>query len=51
MKAIVNAGEDISYMFYAGEKKIDMWWEEFEPRLTATFLVANKYEGQKIPSR
>ena len=37
-------------MFYAGEKKPHMWWEEFESRFIVEFLVIDKQEGWKIHS-
>ena len=36
-KDIIKAETDIQSLFYAGEKKPHMWWEEFETRLTVAF--------------
>ena len=49
-KAIVKAENDISNMFYSGEKKPHMWWEEFETRLTVAFATLDKEEGRAVHS-
>ncbi len=49
-KAVVSSEADIQDMFYAGEKKPHMWWEEFETRLTVAFAKLDKYEGRQVHS-
>jgi hypothetical protein len=49
-KSIVEAENDIETLFYSGEKKPHMWWEEFETRLVTAFAVIDKYEGRPVYS-
>ena len=49
-KALVEAENDIQSLFYAGEKKPHMWWEEFETRLITAFVVVEKHEGREVYS-
>ena len=49
-KALVEAENDIQSLFYAGEKKPHMWWEEFETRLVTSFAVIDKHEGREVYS-
>jgi hypothetical protein len=49
-RATLKAEDDISNMFYAGEKKPHMWWEEFETRLTVAFATVDKAEGRVVHS-
>ena len=46
--AIVAAEEDITNLFYSGEKKPHMWWEEFETRLTMAFAIIDKDQGRQV---
>lgn len=47
---ILKAEETIRNLFYSGEKKPHMWWEEFEKRLTHAFTVFDKKEKRKVYS-
>ena len=49
-KAIVEAENDIATLYYTGEKKPHMWWEEFETRLTTAFAVIDKSEDRIVYS-
>ena len=49
-KAIVKAEDDITNMFYSGEKKPHMWWEEFETRLSLAFATLDKEAGRIVHS-
>ena len=46
--AVVSAEEDIDNLFYSGEKKPHMWWEEFETRLTVAFATIDKDQGRQV---
>ena len=41
-KAILAAEKDLVELFYAGEKKPHMWWDEFESRLINAFAIIDK---------
>ena len=45
---IIAADEAIDSLYYTGEKKPHMWWEEFEKRLTAAFAAYDKKEGRQV---
>jgi hypothetical protein len=47
---ITKAEVILTSLFYAGEKKPHMWWEEFEKQLTSAFTIYNKREGRVVPS-
>lgn len=47
---ILKAEETIRNLFYSGEKKPHMWWEEFEKRLTHAFTVFDKKEKRTVYS-
>jgi hypothetical protein len=47
---IINADHVIEHLFYAGEKKPHMWWDEFERQLTKSFAVYDKKEGRQVYS-
>ena len=49
-KAVVSSEAGIQDMFYEGEKKPHMWWEEFETRLTVAFAQLDKYERKQVHS-
>ena len=36
---VTEADKTIDTLFYNGERKPHMWWEEFEKRLTTAFVV------------
>ena len=48
--AIVSAEDDITNLFYSGEKKPHMWWEEFETKLTVAFATIDKDQGRQVYS-
>ena len=35
-------------IFYLGEKRPDMWWDEFEARLTNTFAIVDKDAQRQV---
>ena len=47
---IIRADEVIDSLFYAGEEKPHMWWEEFEKQLTSAFASYDKKEGRQVYS-
>ena len=47
-KATLKAETDLQELFYAGEKKPHMWWDEFEVRLTNAFALVNKDAGRQV---
>ena len=47
---ILRADKTLDSLFYAGEKKPHMWWEEFERQLTSAFTIYDKKEGRKVHS-
>ena len=49
-KDIIKAEGDVQNLFYAGEKKPHMWWEEFETRLTVAFSTIDRTEGRQVHS-
>ena len=49
-KSIVEAENDIESLYYSGEKKPHMWWEEFETRIVTAFAVIDKTEGRQVYS-
>jgi len=47
---IVKAEDTIRNLFYAGEKKPHMWWDEFEKQLTHAFINLHKGERREVYS-
>ena len=47
---ILRAEDTIKNVFYTGEKKPTMWWEEFEKRLTQAFAVIDRKERRQVYS-
>ena len=47
---IITADKVLDSLFYAGEKKPHMWWEEFEKQLTKSFAVYDKKEDRAVYS-
>ena len=47
---VVKAEETIKSLFYSGEKKPHMWWDEFEKQLTHAFINLHKGEGREVYS-
>lgn len=47
-KILHSAEKDITELFYLGEKKPHMWWDEFEIRLTNAFAIIDKDAGRQV---
>jgi hypothetical protein len=47
---ITKAETIINTLFYSGEKKPHMWWEEFEKPLISAFTIFNQREGRIVHS-
>jgi len=47
---VIKAEEIISSLFYSGEKRPHMWWDEFERQLTYAFTIIDKKEGRQVYS-
>ena len=47
---IVKADKVLDTLYYAGEKKPHMWWEEFEKQLTLAFNAYDKKERRQVHS-
>ena len=47
---IIAADITLSSLYYSGEKKPHMWWNEFETRLTKAFLAYDKKEQRVVYS-
>ena len=47
---VTEADKTIDRLFYNGERKPHMWWEEFEKRLTTAFVVFDKKEKREVYS-
>jgi hypothetical protein len=47
---ITKAETLLTSLFYSGEKKPHMWWEEFEKQLTSGFTIFNRQEGRVVHS-
>jgi hypothetical protein len=45
---IVNADKALETLFYSGEKKPHMWWEEFEMQLTTCFTIYDRKEARIV---
>jgi hypothetical protein len=48
--ALDKAENVLSTLYYGGEKKPHMWWEEFEKQITSAFITYNKREGRVVHS-
>ena len=48
---IQQAESDLRSLYYTGEKKPHMWWEEFEKRLTAAYVTLDQAEGRTVFSQ
>ena len=46
----VHADKILNDLFYSGEKKPHMWWDEFERQLTDAFNTYNRLEKRSIHS-
>ena len=47
---ITKAESTLKTLFYSGEKKPHMWWDEFERQLTAAFTAFDRKEGRIVYS-
>ena len=47
---LVKADKVLDSLFYSGEKKPHMWWEEFEKQLTKAFAIYDKKENRQVHS-
>ena len=47
---IVKADKALETLFYSGEKKPHMWWEEFEMQLTTCFTIYDRKEARVVHS-
>ena len=48
---ITKAQSDLEELFYYGEKRPVMWWDEFERRLTKAFVTFDKKEKRMVHSQ
>ena len=49
-KDILIADDTINNLFYTGERKPHMWWEEFEKRFTKAFAIYDRTEKRQVYS-
>ena len=47
-KAVLEAERDIQELYYEGETKPHMWWDEFEISLTDAFWIVDKDAGRQV---
>ena len=47
-KAVLEAENDIQELYYEGEKKPHMWWDEYEIRLTNAFAIVDRDAGRHV---
>jgi hypothetical protein len=47
---VTMAEATLRTLFYSGEKKPIMWWDEFEKRLTSAFTAYDKHENRNVHS-
>mmetsp|Transcript_12713 Transcript_12713/g.18111 ORF Transcript_12713/g.18111 Transcript_12713/m.18111 type:complete len:460 (-) Transcript_12713:4106-5485(-) len=47
---ILKADNIIDTLFYSGEKKPHMWWEEYEKQITTTLSVYDRKENREVYS-
>jgi len=47
---ITKADQIIDALYYQGEKRPYMWWEEFEKQLSMAFVVYDRREGRQVYS-
>ena len=48
--SIVKAEKTLESLFYSGEKKPHMWWDEFEKQLNHAFTIIHKRERREVYS-
>ena len=47
---VLKAEETLKSLFYSGEKKPAMWWDEFEKQLTHSFTIIHKDQKREVYS-
>ena len=47
---VTKAENTLKTLFYSGEKRPHMWWDEFERQLTASFVSIDKMESREVYS-
>lgn len=47
---VLKAEETLKSLFYAGEKKPAMWWDEFEKQLSHAFTIIHKDQKREVYS-
>ena len=47
---VIKAEVTLKNLFYAGEKKPHMWWDEFEKQLSCSFTIIHKNEKREVYS-
>ena len=47
---ILKAEKVLADLFYSGERKPHMWWEEFERQLTRSFAICDRTEQREVYS-
>ncbi len=47
---VLKAEETLKSLFYSGEKKPAMWWDEFEKRMSHSFTIIHKKERREVYS-
>ena len=47
---VLKAEKTLKSLFYSREKKPDMWWDEFEKRLSHSFTIIHKKESREVYS-
>ena len=47
---VIKAEETLKNLFYAGERKPHMWWDEFEKQLSRSFMIIHKNEKREVYS-
>ena len=47
-KDVIEAEADIKNLYYSGEKRPSMWWDQFESKLTNAFAILDKHAGRPL---
>ena len=47
---VLKAEETLKSLFYSGEKKPSMWWDEFEKQLSHSFTIIHKEQKREVYS-
>lgn len=48
--SVTKAEKTLESLFYSGEKKPHMWWDEFEKQLNHAFIIIHKKERREVYS-